>query len=161
MWTSRNLVALGLFLFGTAYLWLAAGRAPAPSGTACTLTNVLAYVAVIGSAAAACGGFKQYSWWETAAVVSGVAGLVAVVSFVAGQGQFDAGVRGLRRADPPVDAHPGQRGRTWDRARTGRSRWGHTVPMTRPARSPGLRRHPAGSHHRGQHFVIDPAGRER
>ena len=24
MWTSRNLVALGLFMFGTAYLWLAA-----------------------------------------------------------------------------------------------------------------------------------------
>lgn len=91
MWTSRNLVALGLFLFGTAYLWLAAGRAPAPSGTACTLTNVLAYVAVIGSAVAACGVFKQYSWWETAAVVSGVAGLVAVVSFVAGQSRFDDG----------------------------------------------------------------------
>jgi hypothetical protein len=91
MWTSRNLVALGLLLFGTAYLWLAAGRAPAPSGTACTLTNVLAYVAVIGSAVAACGVFKQYSWWERAAVVSGVAGLVAVVSFVAGQSQLDGG----------------------------------------------------------------------
>jgi hypothetical protein len=81
MWTSRNLVALGMFLFGTAYLWLAAGRAPAPSGTACALTNVLAYVAVIGSAVAACGVFKQYSWWERAAVVSGVAG----------QSQFDVG----------------------------------------------------------------------
>jgi len=95
MWTSRNLVALGLVLFGTAYLWLAAGRAPAPSATACTLTNVLAYVAVIGSAAAACGVFKQYSWWETAAVVSGVAGLVAVVSFVAGQSQLDGGFEGF------------------------------------------------------------------
>jgi hypothetical protein len=49
MWTSRNLVALGLFLFGTAFLWLAA------------------------------------------AVVFGIAGLVAVVSFAAGQSQLDAG----------------------------------------------------------------------
>jgi hypothetical protein len=125
MWTSRNIVALGLFLSGTTCLWLAAvmaGRAPAPSGTACTLTNVLAYVAVIGSAIAAWGVFTQYSRRETATVVSGIAGLVAVVPSVAGQGQLDAGVHGLRRADPPADAHPGQRGRTWDRARTGRSR---------------------------------------
>jgi sugar phosphate permease len=94
MWTSRNLVALGLFLVGTAFLWLAAAMAcstPAPSGTAWTLTNVLAYVAVIGFAVAAWGVLEQYSWWETAAVVSGVAGLVAVVSFVAGQSQFDVG----------------------------------------------------------------------
>jgi hypothetical protein len=65
MWTSRNIVALGLFLSGMTCLWLAAamaGRAPAPSGTACTLTNVFAYVAVIGSAVAAWGVFKQYSW---------------------------------------------------------------------------------------------------
>jgi hypothetical protein len=94
MWTSRTLVALGLFLFATTFLWLAAaiaGRAPAPSGTACTLPNVLAYVAVIGFAAAAWGVFKQYSWWMTAAVVSGIAGLVAVVPFVAGQSQLDVG----------------------------------------------------------------------
>jgi hypothetical protein len=63
MWTSRNFVALGLFLFGTTYLSMTAamaGRTPA-GGTAGTLANVLAYVAVIGSAAAAWGVFKQYS----------------------------------------------------------------------------------------------------
>lgn len=49
MWTSRNLVAPGLFLFGTTSLWM------------------------------------------TAAVVSGIAGLVAVVPFVAGQSQLDVG----------------------------------------------------------------------
>jgi hypothetical protein len=64
---------------------------PAPSGTAWTLTKVLAYVAVIGFAVAAWAVFKQYSWWETAAVVSGIAGLVAVVPFVAGQSQLDVG----------------------------------------------------------------------
>jgi hypothetical protein len=38
-----------------------ADSTPAPSGTAWTLTN------------------KQYSWWKTAAIASGMAGLVAVV----------------------------------------------------------------------------------
>jgi hypothetical protein len=66
-------------------------RDPAPSGTAWTLPNVLAYVAVIGFVVAAWGVFKQYSWWETAAVVSGIAGLVAVVPFGAGQSQLDVG----------------------------------------------------------------------
>ena len=49
MWTSRTLVALGLFLVGTTYLSM------------------------------------------KAAVVSGIAGLVAVVPFVAGQNQLDVG----------------------------------------------------------------------
>lgn len=58
MWTSRNLVALGLFLFGTTCLSMTAAMAgitPAPSGTAWRLTNVLAYVAVTGFAVAAWG----------------------------------------------------------------------------------------------------------
>jgi hypothetical protein len=84
MWTSRNLVALGLFLSGTTFLWVTAAmasRTPAPIGTAWTLPNVLAYVAVIGFAVAAWGVLEQYSWWETTAVVSGIAGLVTVVPF--------------------------------------------------------------------------------
>jgi hypothetical protein len=84
-----NLVAPGPFLFGTAYLWPAAGMASRT--TAWTLTNAHAYVAMIGFAVAAWGVLEQYAWWETAAVVSGVAGLVAVVSFVAGQSQLDVG----------------------------------------------------------------------
>lgn len=94
MWTFRNVVALGLFLFGTTFLWMTAamaGKTPPPRGTAWTLTNVLAYAAVIGFAIAAWAVFKQYSWWETAAVVSGVVGLVAVVPFVVGQSQLDVG----------------------------------------------------------------------
>ena len=55
MWTSGNFVALGPFLFGTAYLWLAAASTSAPNRTAWTPTNLLAYVAVIGFAAAAWG----------------------------------------------------------------------------------------------------------
>jgi hypothetical protein len=38
-----------------------AGRTPVRSGTAWALTN------------------KQYLWWQTAAVASGIAGLIAVV----------------------------------------------------------------------------------
>jgi hypothetical protein len=53
MWTFRKLVALGLFLFGMTFLWMTAamaGKTPPPSGTAWTLANVLAYIAVIGFA---------------------------------------------------------------------------------------------------------------
>ena len=35
--------------------------------------------------------FKQYSWWETAALVSGIVGLVAVVPFIVGQSQLEVG----------------------------------------------------------------------
>src|SRR5512132_454274 len=95
MWTFKNVFALGLFLFGTTFLWMTpsmAGKTPPPSGIAWTLANVLAYVAVIGFSIAAWGVFKQYSWWETAAVASGVVGLVAVVPFIVGQSQLDVGL---------------------------------------------------------------------
>jgi hypothetical protein len=35
--------------------------------------------------------FKQYSWWEAAAVISGIVGLVAVVAFIVAQSQLDVG----------------------------------------------------------------------
>lgn len=117
MWTSRTRVALGLFLLGTTCLWLAAamaGRTPAPGGTACTPGERARIrrcdrLRSRGVGRGAWGVFKQYSWWETAAVVSGMAGLVAVVPFVAGQSQVRCWVGGLRRADQPANAHPGQR----------------------------------------------------
>ena len=59
--------------------------------TAWTLTNVLAYVAIIGFAIAAWAVFKQYSWWETAALLSAIVGLVAVVPFIVGQSQLEVG----------------------------------------------------------------------
>ena len=94
MWTFRALVAIGLFLFGTTFIWMTAfmaGKVPPPSGTAWTVTNVFAYVAIAAFAVAAWALFKQYSWWETAAVLSGVIGLVAVVPFVIGQSQLELG----------------------------------------------------------------------
>ncbi len=50
MWTFKNLVALGVFLFGTTFLWMTpafAGKTPPPKGTAWTLANVLALAAVV------------------------------------------------------------------------------------------------------------------
>jgi hypothetical protein len=94
MWTFKNIFALGLFLFGTTFLWMTpafAGQTPPPTGTAWTLANALALVAVVGFAIAAWGVFKEYSWWEAAAAVSAVIGLVCVVPFVVGQSQLDIG----------------------------------------------------------------------
>lgn len=94
MWTFKNVVALGLFLFGTTFLWMTAamaGKTPPPSGRAWTLANVLSYLAVVGFAIAAWAVFKQYSWWETAALLSGIVGLIAVVPFIVGQSQLDVG----------------------------------------------------------------------
>jgi hypothetical protein len=95
MWTFKNLLAVGLFLFGSTFLWMTpafAGKTPPPTGAAWTLANVLALVAVVGFAVAAWGVFKQYSWWEMAALVSGVVGLVAVVPFLVGQSQLEVGL---------------------------------------------------------------------
>lgn len=94
MWTFRNIFALGLFLFGTTFLWMTAamaGKTPPPTGTAWMLTNILCYVAIIGYAIAAWAVFKQYSWWETAALLSGIVGVIAVVPFIVAQSQLDVG----------------------------------------------------------------------
>jgi hypothetical protein len=98
MWTFKTLVAIGLFLFGTTFLWMTAfmaGKAPPPTGTAWTIANVLAYVAIVSFAIAAWGVFRQASWWETAAVLSGIVGLVAVVPFIVGQSQLEVGLGDL------------------------------------------------------------------
>jgi hypothetical protein len=98
MWTFKNLVAIGLFLFGSTFLWMTAamaGKTPPPSGKAWTLANILSYVAVVGFMIAAWAVFKQYPWWETAALLSAVVGLVAVVPFVVGQSQLDIGLGDL------------------------------------------------------------------
>lgn len=46
---------------------------------------------MIGFTLAAWAVYKRYPWWDTAALVSGVVGLVAVVSFIVGQSQRDVG----------------------------------------------------------------------
>lgn len=95
MWTFRNLVAIGVFLFGSTFLWMTAemaGKAVPPKGTAWTLANILAFTAVIGFSVTAWAVFKQYPWWTTAALVSGIVGLAAAVPFVVGQSRLDTGL---------------------------------------------------------------------
>jgi hypothetical protein len=98
MWTFKNLVALGLFLFGSTFLWMTpafAGRTPPPKGAAWTLVNLLALVAVAGFTIAAWAVFKQYSWWGTVTLVSAIIGLTAVIPFVIGVRQIGVGFADL------------------------------------------------------------------
>jgi hypothetical protein len=98
MWTFKNVFALGLFLFGTTFLWMTpamAGKTPPPTGTAWTITNALCFAAVIGYAIAAWAVFKEYAWWEMAALVSAVVGLLAIVPFGVAQSQLDVGLGDL------------------------------------------------------------------
>jgi hypothetical protein len=94
VWTLKNLVALGLFLFGSTFLWMTpafAGRTPPPEGNAWTVANVLALAAIVAFTIAAWALFKQYSWWGTATLVSAIIGLAAVIPFVMGVSQVGAG----------------------------------------------------------------------
>ena len=64
-----------------------AGTTPPPTGPAWTLTNFLAYAVAVSRLRH--GSCQQYSWWETAALLSGIVGLAAVVPFIVGQSQLD------------------------------------------------------------------------
>src|SRR4030095_7166901 len=95
MWTFKNLAAVGLFLFGSTFLWMTpafADRTPPPTGTAWTLVNILAITAVVGFTIAAWAVFKQYSWWGPVTLISAVIGLAAVIPFVVGLTQIDVGI---------------------------------------------------------------------
>lgn len=103
MWTFKNLVALGLFLFGTTFLWMTPafeGTTPPPKGTAWTLANVLALVTLVGFAIAGWAVFKGHSWWEPTAIVSAVVGLANVIPFIVGQHRLDVGL-----SDPGVQTN--------------------------------------------------------
>jgi hypothetical protein len=85
MLTFRNIVAVGLFLFGTTFLWMTAsfaGKTPPPEGAAWTTENILALCAIVVFSAAAWGVFKGVSWWEPVALAAAIVGLVAAVPYV-------------------------------------------------------------------------------
>jgi hypothetical protein len=87
MFTSQNIFAVGLFLFGTTFLWMTAsftGKTPPPSGLAWSVEMVLAAIAVVGFSLAAWGVFKDEPWWELVAVISAAIGLLAIVPYVIG-----------------------------------------------------------------------------
>jgi hypothetical protein len=87
MFTFKNVMAGGLFLFGTTFLWMTAamaGKTPPPEGTEWNVEQVLAFVAIIGFSAAAWGVFKDLAWWEPVALGSAIVGLVSVIPYTVG-----------------------------------------------------------------------------
>ena len=99
MFTFRTIFAVGMFLFGTTFLWMTAsfaGKTPPPEGPVWTIEMVLAMLALVGFSIAAWGVFKDLSWWEPVAVISSVIGLVAVIPYAIGLaglgGVTDSGV---------------------------------------------------------------------
>lgn len=84
MFTIRNLGGVALFLFGTTYLWITpafAGRGVDTKGLLWSITNVLAFLTLAGFTVATWGLFKRTAWWEAAAIVSALVGLVALVPY--------------------------------------------------------------------------------
>jgi hypothetical protein len=99
MFTFKNISAIAFLLFGTTFMWMTAsfvGKTPAPTGTLWSAVNILALAAVVAFTVTAWGVYKQTPWWETAAMVSAVVGLITVVPYgiaINGQGQLaDQGV---------------------------------------------------------------------
>jgi hypothetical protein len=94
MFTFKNLAAMGLFLFGTTFLWMTAsfaGQKTPPTGSAWSVEQILALVAIVGFSFSAWGVFKGQSWWETAATASAIVGVLAVIPYMIGLTQLDAG----------------------------------------------------------------------
>ena len=98
MFTFRNLAAVGLFLFGTTFLWMTAafaGKTPPPQGTAWTIENAMALALVVGFSATAWAVYKDLSWWEPVATVSAIVGLVAIVPYALALAQAHIGLADL------------------------------------------------------------------
>jgi hypothetical protein len=100
MFSFKNWVAIGLFLFGTTFLWMTRDFLANPregTGTLWSVIQALVFAAILGFAIAAWGIFKEGPWWEPVAIVSAVAGLAALVPYVIGVRQVgdtgDAGVQ--------------------------------------------------------------------
>jgi len=83
MVTLRNVVAVGLFLFGASYLWLTPAflNRAGFQGTIFDPKGVLAVIAIVGFAAAAWGLFKDQGWWPRVAAASGLVGLASVIPY--------------------------------------------------------------------------------
>jgi hypothetical protein len=93
MFTIRNMGGVALFLFGTTFLWLTpafAGEGVSTKATSWLLTNALALITLVGFTIATWGLFKKYGWWEQAAIVSAVLGVIVLAPYwlaVRGAGQ--------------------------------------------------------------------------
>jgi hypothetical protein len=100
MFSFKNWVALGLFLFGSTFLWMTRDFLANPregTGALWSVVQVLVLVAIVGFTVAAWGLFKEASWWEPVAVASAIVGLAALVPYAIGVRQVgDAGDAGVQ-----------------------------------------------------------------
>ena len=100
MFSFKNWVALGLFLFGTTFLWMTRDFLANPregAGAVWSVIQVLVLIAIAGFAVAAWVVFKEATWWEPVAIASAIVGLATLVPYVMGVRQVgeagDAGVQ--------------------------------------------------------------------
>lgn len=83
--TTRNVLAVGVFLFGTTFLWLTpamAGKESDLTGAGWVLVQVLAWSAIVGFTAAAWAVFKALDWWWSALAASAVVGVAATAVYL-------------------------------------------------------------------------------
>jgi hypothetical protein len=91
MLTFRNELALGVFLFGTTYLWLIAAFAgPAARGTLWSVVQVMAFAAIVAFSTSAWGLFREADWWEPLAIGAAIVGMGSVVPYWIAVQQLDA-----------------------------------------------------------------------
>ena len=82
MLTFRNILAFGVFLFGTTYLWLTPSFVgKSTSGAVWIIAQLLAMAAIIGFAAAAWGIFRATGWWEPVLIISAIVGMASVIPY--------------------------------------------------------------------------------
>ena len=84
MFTIRNMGGVALFLFGTTFLWLTpmfASRGVPTKGIWWSITQVLAFGALLGFTIATWGLFKKSPWWDGVAIASAVVGLVVLIPY--------------------------------------------------------------------------------
>jgi hypothetical protein len=82
MVTFRKTVAVGVFLFGSTFLWtMPLFIGPEATGPIWAAAQVLGFLAIIGFMVAAWGIVKAAGWWETVALVSGVVGIAAAIPY--------------------------------------------------------------------------------
>jgi hypothetical protein len=84
MFTIRVVGGLALLTFGSTFVWLTpefASRGVSTAGSLWAITRILSLVAVLGFTIATWGLFRKASWWEGAAVVSAVLGVVVLVPY--------------------------------------------------------------------------------
>lgn len=100
MFSFKNWVALGLFLFGTTFLWMTRDFLANPregAGAIWSVIQVLVFIAIAGFGVAAWIVFKEASRWEPVVIASAIVGLAALVPFVVGVRQVgDAGDPGVQ-----------------------------------------------------------------